>query len=59
MPMLSATIPTGRTIVAAEKDLMATEATAMVTTMSLYLFFPLLIIIISIISELNSEFPAI
>ena len=39
MPMLSATIPTGRTTVAAEKDLMATAETAMVTTMSQYLFF--------------------
>ena len=34
MPMLSAAIPTGHTIVAAEKDLMATAETALVTTKS-------------------------
>ena len=36
MPMLSATIPTGRTTVAAEKDLMATAETALVTAKSNY-----------------------
>ena len=40
MLMLSATIPMGRTTVAAEKHSMATAENALVTTMSEYLFFP-------------------
>ena len=36
MPMLSATIPTGPTTVPAEKDLMATAETALVTATFMY-----------------------
>ena len=39
MPMLSATISTGRTTAAAEKDLMATAETALVAAKFMYFFF--------------------
>ena len=42
MPMLSATIPTGPTTVAAEKDLMATAGTALVTATFMSVFFVLI-----------------